>query len=76
MIYIIRDFLALLIFGSWGIGVVADKTNSLLAVSAFHTLNNLKTENNWIIILTLLLVWIILIVYKNKKEKQKSAQIR
>jgi membrane protease YdiL (CAAX protease family) len=36
-------FLGLLIFGGWGIGIVANKTNSLLAVSAFHSLNNIKT---------------------------------
>lgn len=33
-------FYIILIFGSWGIGKVADLTNSLIALSAFHSLNN------------------------------------
>jgi membrane protease YdiL (CAAX protease family) len=64
-------FLGLLIFGSWGIGIVADKTNSLLAVSAFHTLNNIKTENNLIIIGILVVIWILMIIYSERKKKRK-----
>ncbi|HCU45549.1 MAG TPA: CPBP family intramembrane metalloprotease, partial [Sphingobacterium sp.] len=33
-------FFGILILGSWGIGKVANHTYSLLAVSAFHSLNN------------------------------------
>lgn len=33
-------FYGILILGSWGIGKVTDATNSLIAVSAFHSLNN------------------------------------
>jgi membrane protease YdiL (CAAX protease family) len=65
-------FLVFLIFGSWGIGIVADKTNSLLAVSAFHTLNNLKTENNLIIIGIFVIIWILMIIYSEKKKKRKE----
>jgi membrane protease YdiL (CAAX protease family) len=63
-------FLGLLIFGSWGIGIVADKTNSLLAVSAFHTLNNIKTENNLIIIGIFVIIWILMIIYSERKKKK------
>jgi len=65
-------FLGLLIFGSWGIGIVADKTNSLLAVSAFHTLNNLKTENNLIIIGIFVVIWILIIIYSERKKKRSG----
>jgi membrane protease YdiL (CAAX protease family) len=43
-------FLGLLFFGTWGIGIVASTTKSLLAVSAFHSLNNIKSDNNLIVI--------------------------
>ncbi|MDR3327804.1 MAG: CPBP family intramembrane metalloprotease [Prevotellaceae bacterium] len=66
-------FLGLLILGSWGIGVVADKTNSLLAVSAFHTLNNVKTEQNLILIGIFVILWITLIVYMDKKSKKRNS---
>jgi uncharacterized protein len=35
-------FLLILILGSWGIGVVADKTRSLIAVAAFHAIFNIS----------------------------------
>ena len=66
-------FFGILLLGSWGIGLVADKTKSLLAVAAFHSLNNFFAELNTqkIIILTILLtVWILSIIYRRKFEKQ------
>ena len=65
-------FFGILLLGSWGIGLVADKTKSLLAVASFHSLNNFFTELNTqkIIILTILLtVWILSIIYRKKFEK-------
>lgn len=66
-------FLGLLFFGTWGIGIVADGTKSLLAVAAFHCLNNIKSENNLILIALLFVSWIVMIVYMEKRKKlQKS----
>ena len=44
-------FFGILFLGSWAIGLVADKTKSLLAVASFHSLNNFfcrikYTKNN------------------------------
>lgn len=49
-------FFGILVLASWGIGKVADSTQSFLAVSAFHSLNNFFPEMNTtkIIILVLL----------------------
>ncbi len=59
-------FFGILLLGSWGIGVVADKTNSLLAVAAFHSLNNFYPKLDIakaIIFIILILIWIATIVY-------------
>jgi membrane protease YdiL (CAAX protease family) len=63
-------FFGLLIFGSWGMGIVADKTKSLLLVAAFHSLNNVKSESKLIFILIALLFvsWVAIIVYMEKKK--------
>lgn len=62
-------FFGVLILGSWGIGVVADKTKSLLAAAAFHSLNNffdvLNTKTT-VILLSLTLLWILSILYRKK----------
>jgi hypothetical protein len=61
------------VLGSWGIGKVADSTNSLLAVAAFHSLNNFFNELNSakiIILISLTIIWILTIVYINKLEKK------
>ena len=66
-------FLGILLFGTWGIGIVADRTKSLLAVAAFHSLNNVQSENNLIFIALLFVSWIVMIVFMEKKKKlQKS----
>ena len=67
-------FLGILIFGSWGIGVAADKTKSLLFVAAFHSLNNVRTENNLILIVLLFVSWIAIIVYMEKKKRVLTKQ--
>jgi len=62
-------FLGILLFGAWGIGIVADRTKSLLAVAAFHSLNNVQSENNLIVIALLFVSWIVMIVYMEKRKK-------
>ena len=66
-------FFCILVLGSWGIGKVADATNSLLAVAAFHSLNNFfgkLTTINMIIIAVLLIVWITSLVLKKSYERK------
>lgn len=71
-------FFVLLLLGSWGIGVVADKTKSLLAVASFHSLNNFFPSLDLakaIIIIILIIVWITAVIYferLNGKEVVKS----
>ena len=68
-------FLGILLLGSWGIGLVADKTKSLLAVAAFHSLNNFFAALNIqeiIILVILMTVWILSIVYRRKFENNKT----
>lgn len=72
-------FFGILILGSWGIGVVADKTRSLLCVAAFHSLNNLF--GTWgarelLITGVLLCVWIagIRLFRGNKKTSPETAR--
>jgi len=64
-------FFGVLLLGSWGIGLVADKTKSLLAAASFHSLNNFFVELNTqkiLILVILLTVWILSIVYRRKFE--------
>jgi membrane protease YdiL (CAAX protease family) len=63
-------FFGILLFGSWGIGVVANSTNSLLAVSAFHSLNNINPEKNYPIVIVLFIVWIAIVSIIGKKKKK------
>lgn len=62
-------FFLILLLGSWGIGYVADKTSSLLAVAGFHSLHNFfpKLETTqMIIIIALLFIWITSLILKSK----------
>lgn len=62
-------FFGILVLGSWGIGLVADKTNSLLAVAAFHSLNNFFGELNTsavVMLAVLLTIWILSVVYRKR----------
>ena len=58
----------LLLFGAWGLGVVADARKSLLVVAAFHSLINIKSDNNLILIVVLFVLWIVTIAYIEKKK--------
>ncbi|RZJ71188.1 CPBP family intramembrane glutamic endopeptidase [Flavobacterium sp.] len=62
-------FFGVLVLGTWGISKVAATTHSLLAVSAFHSLNNFFHEldaTKTAILVTLLAVWIGSLVIRKK----------
>lgn len=62
-------FFFILLLGSWALGFLAEKTNSLFCVSAIHSLNNFFSDLNLykIIILSVLLtIWILSVVYRHK----------
>lgn len=66
-------FFGILFLGSWGIGTVANKTNSLLAVAAFHSLNNFYPKldiEKGIILIILLSIWITTVIYFKKIGKK------
>ncbi|MDF2474714.1 MAG: abortive infection protein [Sphingobacterium sp.] len=72
-------FFVILVLGSWGIGKVADTTGSLIAVSAFHSLNNffpnINTKSGAILAI-LLVVWLIsLVIRKRMKGRSKVVQV-
>ena len=70
-------FSGILLVGSWGLGVVVDKTNSFLALAAFHSLNNFfPTLDVWraIILLFLLIVWIATIIFLSRATKKIPAR--
>lgn len=73
-------FLGMLIMGSWGIGKVAELTNSILACSCFHLIvnifmynhffNNAFTDYSKLIIVTVSILFWIVILTKWKKDLQ------
>lgn len=68
-------FFAILFLGSWGIGKVADKTLSLFAVSAFHSLNNFFGQikgQQLIILLTLAIAWVLFVVFQDRIQVTKQ----
>lgn len=68
-------FFSILILGSWGIGKVADRTGSLLAVSAFHSLNNFFpsiTGKSGLLLGTLLAVWVISLIIRKRMIARES----
>jgi membrane protease YdiL (CAAX protease family) len=69
-------FFSILLLGTWGIGKVADKTFSLLAVSAFHSLNNFFSDLNMLkisILIAFVIIWIAAILI-HEKQKMKQAE--
>jgi uncharacterized protein len=75
-------FLSMLIFGSWGIGKIADLTKSILAAGCFHLIVNIFMYNPFfsnginntkkIIILSVsILLWVILLIKWDKDNKEK-----
>ncbi|WP_118975947.1 CPBP family intramembrane glutamic endopeptidase [Taibaiella koreensis] len=70
-------FFVILIAGTWGIGKVADKTHSLLAVSAFHSLNNFFFDfdtTKLFILLTLVIIWVGTVMIMNFRGKRFTLQ--
>lgn len=64
-------FFGILILGSWGIGKVADSTHSLLAASAFHSLNNffeVWDKTKLTLVLSLVFIWVASLVIKKRQE--------
>jgi len=62
-------FFGILILGTWGIGKVADSTHSLLAVSAFHSLNNFFPHMNaikMVIVIILLSAWVASLIIRKR----------
>ncbi len=65
-------FLVILIFASWGIGKIGDKTKSILAVGAFHTLYNLysvdyfHSKSKIIVLSVSTLIWVLYIIFYDK----------
>lgn len=62
-------FFLILLFGSWTLGFIAEKTNSLLVVSAIHSLNNFFSDLNAYkisVLALLLIIWVLSIVYRHK----------
>jgi len=77
-------FLSTLIFGSWGIGKVAELTNSILACSCFHLLVNIFMYNHFfnnafsgtsklIILIVSILFWVLILI-KWKKDLKAERQ--
>lgn len=69
-------FLLILIFASWGIGKIGDKTKSILAVGAFHALYNLysvdyfDSKGKLIVLSISTVIWVLYIVFYNKITKR------
>lgn len=65
-------FYGIIILGTWGIGKVADSTNSLIAVSAFHSLNNFFPNldaTKILLLIILIIVWIVGLIIKKRINK-------
>ncbi|MDL2239785.1 CPBP family intramembrane metalloprotease [Bacteroidales bacterium OttesenSCG-928-K03] len=68
-------FFGILLLGSWGIGLVSDATNSLLAVAAFHSLNNFFSDFNTlkiIILIVLITIWILSVIFSKRLNFTKN----
>jgi len=68
----------ILIFAGWGIGEIAERTNSIMASGCFHTIgnvmglsevfrNNLSSNQKFLIVGLCLMIWIPFIIKWNKK---------
>ncbi len=69
-------FFGVLLLGSWGLGVVADKTKSLLVLAAFHSLNNFFPDIDTpkaVLLATLTAVWITSIIFISRAQRKASA---
>lgn len=66
-------FLGVIFFGTWGIGKIYNKTASLLGVAGVHSLNNFFRnglhETALILIAILLTIWVIFIIWYDKRNR-------
>lgn len=78
-------FLGTLILGSWGIGKIAELTNSILACSCFHLIVNIFMYNSFfnnafsetsklVILMGSVLLWVFILVKWNKDKKNNEYQ--
>lgn len=73
-------FLLVLVFGSWGIGIVGDKTKSIFAVGAFHALYNLfsvdyfEPKRKIIVLSVCAVIWILYVVFYEHSQTRRAAQ--
>lgn len=78
-------FLGMLILGSWGIGKIAELTNSILACSCFHLIVNIFMYNHFfnnafsgnsklIILLVSIVLWILILIKWKKDTANHEAQ--
>lgn len=71
-------FFGILILGSWGIGKIADKSNSLLAAAAFHSLNNFYQSLDSIRIITLIvliIIWVPTVIFFTRSQASTRFKI-
>jgi membrane protease YdiL (CAAX protease family) len=72
-------FYIILIFASWGIGKIGDRTKSILAVGAFHAVYNLysigyfPSDKMQLVLLGCIIIWVAYMVYVSKKNKMPIA---
>jgi len=70
-------FLGVIFFGTWGIGEISTKISLLIAVAGVHSLNNFFVkgvhEQELILILALLVIWIGFVIVYDRKLKAKLA---
>lgn len=70
-------FLGIIFFGTWGIGKIYSKTSSLIAVAGVHSLNNFFVkgvhDQELMLIIALLAVWIGFVIVYDRKTKAKLA---
>ncbi len=78
-------FLGTLILGSWGIGKIAELTDSILACSCFHSIVNIFMYNSFftnafsgtsklVILIISILLWVFILVKWNKDIKNHEVQ--
>ena len=78
-------FAGTLILGSWGIGKIAELTNSILACSCFHLIVNIFMYNSFftnafsgtaklVILVVSILLWVFILIKWNKDKKNIELQ--
>lgn|SRR5690606_26869565 len=79
-------FMGLLIFGSWGIGQIAEATKSIVASACFHLIvqimsfnamfkNGLTGTEKWMLLGICMVLWILIIKNWEKVAKRDKSKI-